>query len=260
MTFGQTLTESHFRTILISMSTMTWRERERQEREEAILKAAYDDILTEGYLGLNMSRLAKRVGIANGTLFLHFRTKEDLLLALVSQTAQRFREFFERAEAFKGRPRERMAAVGFADELFSKLYPGHHKLEFLVRADSIWERASEDRRSQFQEKESRCVQVANRIINDALCEGDLELSDMAPEEVTFGLWTISLGAHTLVAASEPLKHAGISNAYRSLRRAQHALLDGINWRPLTHEWDWDDTYRRIRAEVFPEELRIINHA
>jgi hypothetical protein len=35
----------------------------------------------------------------------------------------------------------------------------------------------------------------------------------------------------------------------ALRRGANALLDGYGWRPLSNEWDYEVTRRRVTDEV-----------
>ncbi|GCF08783.1 TetR/AcrR family transcriptional regulator [Dictyobacter arantiisoli] len=57
------------------------KEKQRQERELLILQVAEDVLLEKGYRDTSMDEIAARVGIAKGTLYLHFAKKEDLMLA-----------------------------------------------------------------------------------------------------------------------------------------------------------------------------------
>src|SRR5215469_5043670 len=58
------------------------KERQRQEREALILKAAEEVLLEKGYHETSMDEIATRVGIAKGTVYLHFQSKEDLVIAI----------------------------------------------------------------------------------------------------------------------------------------------------------------------------------
>ena len=61
------------------------RDRQRQMRETAIPDAAHQLLAEKGYQGMTMDDLATRVGIAKGSLYQHFKSKEELLgVALVS--------------------------------------------------------------------------------------------------------------------------------------------------------------------------------
>jgi AcrR family transcriptional regulator len=70
---------------LMSTSEVSFRDRQRQMREEAILEAAHRLLAEKGYQGMTMDEVASRVGIAKGSLYQHFKSKEELIgVALVS--------------------------------------------------------------------------------------------------------------------------------------------------------------------------------
>lgn len=66
------------------------RERQRQEREELILQAAEDMLLEKGYHDMLMDEIAARVGIAKSTVYMHFPSKDDLVLALIERKLNQF--------------------------------------------------------------------------------------------------------------------------------------------------------------------------
>ncbi|MDJ0869156.1 MAG: TetR family transcriptional regulator [Myxococcota bacterium] len=61
-------------------------EAEKAERREAILAAASLLLRASGFEGFSMSVLARKSGIAKGTLYLYFETREEVLLALYVET------------------------------------------------------------------------------------------------------------------------------------------------------------------------------
>lgn len=61
------------------------KEKQRQEREALILQAAEDVLMEKGYHETCMDEIASRVGIAKGTVYLHFASKEDLVVALFAR-------------------------------------------------------------------------------------------------------------------------------------------------------------------------------
>lgn len=64
------------------------KEKQRQEREDLILQVAEEVINEKGYHDASMDEIALRVGISKGTLYLHFASKEALLLTLVQRFTQ----------------------------------------------------------------------------------------------------------------------------------------------------------------------------
>ncbi len=66
------------------------KEKQREERTALILQAAYDVLVEKGYYEASMDEIAARVGISKGTLYLHFKSKEDLIFMLIEQETGKF--------------------------------------------------------------------------------------------------------------------------------------------------------------------------
>ena len=63
---------------------------QKSDRRETILATAKVLFIEVGYEGFSMGLLSKRAGVAKGTLYLYFGTKEEVLLSLYSQEFERF--------------------------------------------------------------------------------------------------------------------------------------------------------------------------
>ena len=72
------------------MSVTTARkERERAVREELILDHGLRLLLRGGYQNLNLDELATAIEYSKGTIYLHFQTKEDLVLGIATRAMER---------------------------------------------------------------------------------------------------------------------------------------------------------------------------
>ena len=71
------------------MKRTSLRERQQQEREQAILEAAYGLLTTRGFAATTMDEVAATVGISKATLYQHFPSKEELAVAVVVGILQR---------------------------------------------------------------------------------------------------------------------------------------------------------------------------
>jgi AcrR family transcriptional regulator len=58
---------------------------QKAERRQAILSAARDLLMSVGFQRLSMARLAREVGVAKGTLYLYFPSREELFLGVLMQ-------------------------------------------------------------------------------------------------------------------------------------------------------------------------------
>ena len=57
----------------------------RQERADRILDAAAELVLRWGYKKTTIDDIAKQAGVAKGTIYLHWKTREDLFMALLTR-------------------------------------------------------------------------------------------------------------------------------------------------------------------------------
>jgi AcrR family transcriptional regulator len=57
----------------------------RQERADRILDAAAELILRWGYKKTTIDDIARQAGVAKGTIYLHWKTREDLFMALLTR-------------------------------------------------------------------------------------------------------------------------------------------------------------------------------
>ncbi len=76
---------------------------EKRERRAAILAEGRTLLQATAFADLTMSQVAERCGLAKGTLYLYFRTKEELFLALLEQELAAWFEALERGlDGMKG--------------------------------------------------------------------------------------------------------------------------------------------------------------
>lgn len=238
------------------MSTVSRKQRELAHREHRILELAQQKLVAAGYLGLNMDAIAAELEYSKGTIYNHFACKEEIILALAIQTLEKRTEMFQRAAAYPGMPRERMAAIGVAAELFVRLYPNHFHVEQLIRSYSIWEKTSEQRRQLMLSCETRCMELVSSVVRDAIAAGHLQLPDSTtPEDLVFGLWSQTFGAYSIIATSESLTQLGISDPFVAARQAIKMALDGYGWYPLSSDYDYQRLLEELQSEVFPDECR-----
>jgi AcrR family transcriptional regulator len=71
------------------------RERRRQLLRDEILQAARELMAEKGFAATSMDDLAARAGISKPTLYSHFATKDDLIVAAATQLMQRLIDVIE---------------------------------------------------------------------------------------------------------------------------------------------------------------------
>lgn len=100
-------------------------------RREEILQAAKELFLEEGYEATTIRRIADRVGISAPALYLYFRDKEALLLALCDQTFDRLVGSVDEIDRTVPDPLEKIRRFGEAYIRFGLTHPDEYRLVFL---------------------------------------------------------------------------------------------------------------------------------
>src|SRR3974390_3308973 len=217
--------------MLFVMSVIQVRkERERAAREELILDHAQRMLLKDGFQNLNLDELAESVEYSKGTLYLHFKTKEDLALAVVTRAQKERADFFERALLFNGRSRERVRAIGFACCHFANVYPDYYNVEMMLKSLSFWEKADEARQHQYGMNGGRCFRTMHRVVTEGLQSGDLPHSKLSPEQIVFSIAATAIGSHIMGRNTHAAMMAGIDDPLQALCQNVSVLLDGLDWK------------------------------
>ena len=77
-------------------------------KRERILRAAVDVFARSGYFTAKVSEIAKAAGVADGTIYLYFDGKEDVLVTIFREHARSYLQSLERQLAHISRPEERI--------------------------------------------------------------------------------------------------------------------------------------------------------
>jgi TetR/AcrR family fatty acid metabolism transcriptional regulator len=79
-----------------------------QTKRERILRAAIDVFAQSGYFNAKVADIAKAAGVADGTIYLYFDGKEDLLTSIFRDHIRNYLQSLERALANVNRPEDRV--------------------------------------------------------------------------------------------------------------------------------------------------------
>lgn len=104
---------------------------EGHTRREEILQAAKELFLEESYDSTTIRRIADRVGISAPALYLYFKDKDALMLALCDQTFAHLIEAIGEIEKTVADPVERLRRFGEAYARFGLTHPDEYRLVFM---------------------------------------------------------------------------------------------------------------------------------
>lgn len=77
-------------------------------KRERILRAAVDVFAEHGYFNAKVAQIAKAAGVADGTIYLYFDGKEDLLITIFREYTRNYLQTLERSLSNINRAEERL--------------------------------------------------------------------------------------------------------------------------------------------------------
>jgi TetR/AcrR family fatty acid metabolism transcriptional regulator len=192
------------------------KEKQRQEREELILQAAEEVLAEKGYYETSIDEIAARVGIAKGTVYLHFPGKEDLVVAILERNTQSLLELVETTVAIASSNREKLEAIlqivygGFFDSRKSQL------MQLLHTAMNSPElrRVFVEKKGRMREKWDRVEGLIASILEDGKAEGEFDKAMPTPVMISAFFSLLSprsferLNANSQMPVSEFVEYLG----------------------------------------------------
>jgi AcrR family transcriptional regulator len=108
----------------------------RAERRLTIISTAARLIARKGYADCEMELVANEIGIAKGTLYLYFKSKEELFYACVDQGMHELQAAVQSAAALHAEPFSRISAAILAYLLFFEQHP--EQVELLIQERAVF--------------------------------------------------------------------------------------------------------------------------
>jgi AcrR family transcriptional regulator len=181
-----------------------------QATRQKILETAGDLFFRQGYRAVGVDTIVRESGVAKMTLYRHFPSKDDLIVAYLEQVNQTFWGWFDAAvQPQAGRPREQMVAFFAALEKLVKS-PQCHGCAFMMAA------------SEFPEPDSAGHKVAlahKSAVRDRLQELALAAGARQPERLANQLVLLMDGAFAAV------RMFGIANPAANVAAAAATLIE-----------------------------------
>lgn len=117
------------------MSTQGRRERERAEREQAIITAARDLALAEGWEAVTTRRLAAEIEYSQPVLYSHFKGKDAIMAAVAVEGFAELATALVSARSSAADPRRAVADVATAYVAFAQQRPAIYDAMFTLAVD-----------------------------------------------------------------------------------------------------------------------------
>lgn len=237
------------------MNTLSRKQRELFEREQLILDTAKVILNTEGFVNLSMERIAAEIEYSKGTIYNHFKSKEEVITGISCRCMNNLIELFTRAKNYNGSNRERIAAIGIAHSLYAQLNPVEVQNMQIIKSQAIREKISLDKQNEILQLEQTITGIVIDIVMDAKNAGDIPADEnFVPDGIVFGLWTMGYGSNLLHLSGIPFEQLGMQSPLDINWINSNKLLDSYHWQPLSTDFDIHAMREKIANELFHEEL------
>ena len=123
-------------TLLSSVVAINHRARSAEQkalRRQALLDAAETYFLEVGYETFSMAQLSKRAGVVKGTLYVYFKTRDELFLTLYDQSLIRW------SQVFIGCLSDSITTKAYAQALYNTAMADGSFLPLLIRLEHVIE-------------------------------------------------------------------------------------------------------------------------
>jgi TetR/AcrR family fatty acid metabolism transcriptional regulator len=200
------------------------KERQRLEREELILEAAETLLAEKGYHAMAMDEIATRVGIAKGTVYLHFPSKDDLVVALFERELATFRHVVEDAAAMQGIARVRLEQILF--QIYTGIRSGRSQLLITLASDPTIRNELLEKRLALHDHMTQVTTAIQTILEEGKATGELD-----PTIPTVVMLTTFLGLLS-PRSYEPLLVAHRLSPEELVRYVGRIFFTGISYTQL----------------------------
>jgi AcrR family transcriptional regulator len=234
-------------------------EQKKVDREEELVDLAVVILNEHGFAGLSLEKLTARSRYSKGTIYNHFSSKEDCLSALCIRAVSSILDLFKRAAAFKGCSREKAVAVHYAYQLYARIQPTLFMAVLSSKAPGVREKTSAERMQFMDALEFEINNFSDAMFRNAVADGSLEIPPhLSIEILTFSNWALSFGTNALATSATEAKAVNRLDPNTLLLQNINILLDGMNWQPLSKDWDYQKTWQRVENEIFAEDVQLIS--
>ncbi len=178
------------------MGTAERKEREKEQRRLSIIEAAEKVFLSNGFDNTTMDEIADVAELSKGTLYLYFKSKEELFLEIVKKGSQILNSYFKKAVEKEKNGLDKVKAIG---EAFIKFYNKHKEYHEAMMFDHsrLHNFESKDVKAKCVGKDSEGDTIFVDVINEGIADGSIR-KDIDPVKTSLLLWGQTMGVLQLI--------------------------------------------------------------
>jgi AcrR family transcriptional regulator len=173
------------------------KEREKEARRDEIINAAEKVFFEKGVSVATMDDVAGTAELSKGTLYLYYRCKEDLLVAVAYRGLEIMYKLFHEAISTGEPPVKLIANLGEAYFKFFAEYRNYFRMMYFFESPQFHANVSPEVKQACLVHDRKVWNMVFSLIRDAIDQGMFH-PDLNPVEVGIMLWSNSNGFFRLL--------------------------------------------------------------
>lgn len=174
------------------MGTAERKEREKEKRRNDIIDAAEQVFFTRGIQNSTMDDVAEKAELSKGTLYLYFRSKEDLQFAICVRGADVMNQRMRSVISPDRTGYENLLAIGQATIRFAREYPDHFQTFLHFQSVDIEKANIGQEQYQRYIREEAPMAIVEECVGQGIMDQSLR-QDIPLEILSTTLWSQMIG-------------------------------------------------------------------
>jgi AcrR family transcriptional regulator len=182
----------------VIMGIIERREREKEQRRNNILDAAEEIFFSKGFSTATMDEVAEIAELSKGTLYLYFKSKEELYYGIASRALSLLRQMFQKAVDRQKTGIEKVRAIGEAYYEYSQKYLNYFNMIIHYEMSQMDKIIPEGILLQCHQLGRQVMGVVAAAVAQGIQDGSMR-RDLNPLRTAYLLQGLSTGIIQLIA-------------------------------------------------------------
>lgn len=217
------------------MSISERKEREREQRRHEILKAAQRVFFRHGFDKTSMEMVAEECQLAKGTLYLYFKSKEELYVSLVQDGIEILDAMMAR-EIEKRLPHdEKLLAMVRSYFEFTQMHQEYFAVFKMIDVGVLNGKVEQEKLDSIQRLRVTAFERMKNVVSEAMERGEFKTTHQ-PQEIVMMLWASTFGA--IMMCSEKCQQLDMFkevNAEKFVMRIAKGLIESFKTANVVEE-------------------------
>ncbi len=166
------------------------KEREKGARREEIISAAEKVFFEKGLVVATMDEIAERAELSKGTIYLYYKSKEDLYIAVALRGWDILARMFKEATSTGEQPLKVLENLGNAYYSYFMQYRNYYRMSYFFGNKEMFSQVSNEMTDQCNLSNKTIWDIVSGVVQTALAEG-LIRDDVKAMEAGVMLWANS---------------------------------------------------------------------